>query len=70
MQVGKSGSSTPFPPDFAMLRSELESERKLKLATNAQNYERACEWVSELQDKNEQLKMKQAELNDKDQHIY
>ena len=52
------------------MKTELESERKHKLATSAQQYERACEWVGELQDKEQQLKLKQDRLNASEQEVY
>ena len=46
-EVSRQGSSTPFGSEVAILRTELESERKYKLATGAQQYERSCEYLGE-----------------------
>ena len=44
-EASRQGSSTPFGSEVAILRTELESERKYKLATGAQQYERSCEYL-------------------------
>ena len=60
--ASKQGSTTLFGSEVAVLRTELESERKLKLATGAQQYERSCEYLGELRDKDEKLVMKDSEI--------
>ena len=65
--VGRSGASPHLSPDVAVLRSELESERKLKLVNGAHHYEQTSEWLSELNEKDELIKLRGAELLDKDQ---
>ena len=62
-EVSRQGSSTPFGSEVAILRTELESERKYKLATGAQQYERSCEYLGELRDRDEKLVMKDAEIS-------
>ena len=61
-EVSKHGSTTPFGSEVAILRTELESERKLKLAPGAQQYERSCEYLGELREKDEKLMLKDAEI--------
>ena len=56
-------SSTPLGSEVAILRTELESERKYKLATGAQQYERSCEYLGELRDRDEKLMVKDAEIS-------
>ena len=60
--ASKQGSTTLFGSEVAVLRTELETERKLKLATGAQQYERSCEYLGELRDKDEKLMMKESEV--------
>ena len=43
--VPKLGPTAHFGSEVMMLRSELENERKLKLANGAQQYERSCEYM-------------------------
>ena len=62
-EVSRQGSSTPFGSEVAILRTELESERKYKLATGAQQYERSCEYLGELRDRDEKLMAKDAEIS-------
>ena len=62
-EVSRQGSSTPFGSEVAILRTELESERKHKLATGAQQYERSCEYLGELRDRDEKLAAKDAEIS-------
>ena len=62
-EVSRQGSSTPFGSEVAILRTELESERKYKLATGAQQYERSCEYLGELRDRDEKLMVKDAEIS-------
>ena len=62
-EVSRQGSSTPFGSEVAILRTELESERKYKLATGAQQYERSCEYLGELRDRDEKLAAKDAEIS-------
>ena len=60
--ASKQGSSTLFGSEVAVLRTELETERKFKLATGAQQYERSCEYLGELRDKDEKLMLKDSEI--------
>ena len=46
-EVSKLGSTTHFDTDVNLLRSELDNERKLKLANGVQHYERSCEFMGE-----------------------
>ena len=52
-----------------MVKSELEAERKLKLANSAHHFEQTSEWLSELQEMNEVVRVKTAEVNDREQII-
>ena len=61
-EVPKLGPPAHFGSEVAVLRSELESERKLKLASGAQQYERSCEYMGELRDRDENLKLKNSEI--------
>ena len=61
-EASKQGSSTLFGSEVAILRTELESERKFKLATGAQQYERSCEYPGELREKDEKLMLKDSEI--------
>ena len=60
--ASKQGSSTLFGSEVAILRTELESERKYKLATGAQQYERSCEYLGELREKDEKIMLKDSEI--------
>ena len=62
-EASRQGSSTPLGSEVAILRTELESERKYKLATGAQQYERSCEYLGELRDRDEKLMVKDAEIS-------
>ena len=61
--ASKQGSTTLFGSEVAVLRTELETERKLKLATGAQQYERSYEYLGELRDKDEKLMMKESDIS-------
>ena len=61
--ASRQGSSTPLGSEVAILRIELESEHKYKLATGAQQYERSCEYLGELRDRDEKLMVKDVELS-------
>ena len=61
-EAPKLGPTAHFGSEVATLRSELESERKLKLASGAQHYERSCEYMGELRDRDEKLKLKGPEI--------
>ena len=52
-EAPKLGPTAHFGSEVAILRSELESERKLKLASGAQQSERSCEYMGELRDRDE-----------------
>ena len=60
--ASKQGPSAHFGSEVAILKSELESERKLKLANGAQQYERSCEYLGELRERDEKLKLKESEI--------
>ena len=60
--ASKQGSSTLFGSEVAILRTELESERKFKLATGGQQYERSCEYLGELREKDEKIMLKDSEI--------
>ena len=60
--ASKQGSSTLFGSEVAILRTELESERKYKLAAGAQQYERSCEYLGELREKDEKIMLKDSEI--------
>ena len=55
-------ASTLFGSEVAILRTELESERKFKLAIGAQQYERSCEYLGGLRDRDEKLMLKDSEI--------
>ena len=60
--ASKQGPSAHFGSEVAIVKSELESERKLKLANGAQQYERSCEYLGELRERDEKLKLKESEI--------
>jgi hypothetical protein len=60
--VPRLGPSAHFGSEVMMLRSELETERKSKLVDGAQSYERSCEFMGELRDRDDKLKMKDSEI--------
>ena len=60
--ASKQGPSAHFGSEVTILKSELESERKHKLANGAQQYERSCEYLGELRERDEKLKMKESEI--------
>jgi hypothetical protein len=60
--ASEQGSSAHFGSQVAILKSELDSERKLKLASGAQQYERSCEYLGELRERDEKLKLKESEI--------
>ena len=68
-EVPKLGPTAHFGSEVVTLRSELESERKLKLASGAQQYERSCEYMGELRDRDENLKLKNSEIQDMKRNI-
>jgi hypothetical protein len=68
-EVPKLGPTAHFGSEVVTLRSELESERKLKLASGAQQYERSCEYMWELRDRDENLKLKNSEIQDMKRNI-
>ena len=51
------------------LKSELDSERKSKLASGAQHYERSCAFMGELQDRDEKIGIRNSEIIDMKRHI-
>ena len=61
MDASKQGSPAHFGSEIAILKSELDTERKLKLANGAQQYERSCEYLGELRERDEKLKLKESE---------
>ena len=60
--ASRQGSSTPLGSEVAILRTELETERKYKLATGAQQYERSCEYLGELRERDEKIMLKDSEI--------
>ena len=52
-----------------LVKSELEAERKLKLTNSAHHFEQTSEWLSELHQMNEIIRLKTAEVNDREQVI-
>ena len=55
--------------EVQLLKSELDSERKSKLASGAQHYERSCAFMGEIQDRDEKLGIKNTEIIDMKRHI-
>ena len=55
--------------EVQLLKSELDSERKSKLANGAQHYERSCAFMGEIQDRDEKLGIKNTEIIDMKRHI-
>ena len=51
------------------LKSELENERKMKLASGVQQYERSCMFMGEIQDRDEKIGIKNSEVIDMKRHI-
>ena len=51
------------------LKSELENERKMKLASGVQQYERSCMFMAEIQDRDEKIGIKNSEVIDMKRHI-
>ena len=68
-EVSEQGSTAHFGSDVSMLRSELDNERKLKLANSAQQYERSCEYIGELRDRGDKIKLKNSEIMDVKRNI-
>ena len=68
-EVPKLGPTAHFGSEVSTLRSELERERKLKLASGAQQYERSCEYMGELRDRDEKLKLKDSETQDMKRNV-
>jgi len=68
-EAPKLGPTAHFGSEVATLRSELESERKLKLASGAQHYERSCDYMGELRDRDEKLKLKDSEIQNMKRNV-
>ena len=51
------------------LKSELEHECKMKLASGVQQYERSCMFMGEIQDRDEKIGIKNSEVIDMKRHI-
>ena len=51
------------------LKSELDNERKMKLASGVQQYERSCVFMGEIQDRDEKIGIKNSEIIDMKRHI-
>eukprot|EP00435_Cladocopium_sp_Y103_P003555 s3878_g1.t1 len=63
-EIPRFGSDTKMNNEVKALRNALEVERKEKLAIGAQQYEKSCEFLGEIQDQETMLKLKDAEIND------
>ena len=65
------GVGTSFLPNAEVqsLKHELDAERKSKLASGAQHYERSCAFMGEIQDRDEKLGIKNSEIVDMKRHI-
>ena len=63
-EVAEVGASSFPNTEVRTLRSELESERKLKLASGVQQYERSCMFMGEIQDRDEKIGIKNSEIID------
>ena len=68
-EVSKHGPTAHFGADVTMLRSELDSERKMKLASGVQHYERSCEYMGELKDRDDNISLKNSEILDMKRNI-
>eukprot|EP00435_Cladocopium_sp_Y103_P057074 s2333_g19.t1 len=63
-EIPRFGSDSQVSVEVKALKNALEVEKKEKLALSAQQYEKSCEFLGELQDKESMLKLKDAEIND------
>ena len=63
------GASSFSNAEVRTLRSELESERKMKLASGVQQYERSCMFMGEIQDRDEKIGVKNSEIIDMKRHL-
>eukprot|EP00435_Cladocopium_sp_Y103_P000806 s3097_g1.t1 len=63
-EIPRFGSDSQVSVEVKALRNALEIDKKEKLALSAQQYEKSCEFLGEIQDKESMLKLKDAEIND------
>ena len=68
-EVADVGASSFSNAEVRTLRSELESERKMKLASGVQQYERSCMFMGEIQDRDEKIGIKNSEIIDMKRHL-
>ena len=68
-EVADVGASSLTNAEVRTLRSELESERKMKLASGVQQYERSCMFMGEIQDRDEKIGIKNSEIVDMKRHL-
>ena len=68
-EIADVGASSLTNAEVRTLRSELESERKLKLASGVQQYERSCMFMGEIQDRDEKIGIKNSEIVDMKRHL-
>eukprot|EP00435_Cladocopium_sp_Y103_P017457 s3198_g4.t1 len=63
-EIPRFGSDLTLSTEVKSLKHALEVERKEKLALGAQQYEKSCQFLGELQDKDVTIKSRDAEIND------
>eukprot|EP00435_Cladocopium_sp_Y103_P002184 s1934_g1.t1 len=63
-EVPRFGSDLALTHEVKSLKHALEVERKEKLTLDAQQYEKSCQFLGELQDKDSMIKSRDAEIND------
>ena len=63
-EVADVGAPSLTNAEVRTLKSELESERKMKLASGVQQYERSCMFMGEIQDRDEKISIKNSEITD------
>ena len=68
-EVADVGTSSFSNTEVQSLKSELDAERKMKLASGAQHYERSCAFMGEIQDRDEKIGIKNSEIIDMKRHI-
>ena len=68
-EVSEVRTSSFSNTEVQALKSELDSERKSKLASGAQHYERSCAFMGELQDRDEKIGIRNSEIIDMKRQI-
>ena len=68
-EVADVGASSLTNAEVRTLRSELESEHKMKLASGVQQYERSCMFMGKIQDRDEKIGIKNSEIVDMKRHL-